>query len=118
MNLKATVYVSNQTSATFGWEYPPEYELQEGDKIEIFVKEVSEEGGNSETRDSGIGNNYDEALLTLTHASSQNPEQGKYDMNEVTAVDVSGLTPERRYKSKIKFTMGTGDDSYSIEKRS
>lgn len=114
--LKATVYVSNQTSATFGWEYPPEYELQEGDKIEIFVKEVSGEGGNSETRDSGIGNNYDEALLTLTHASSQNPEQGKYDMNEVTAVDVSGLTPERKYKSKIKFTMGTGDDSYFIEK--
>ena len=114
--LKATVYVSNQTSATFGWEYPPEYELQEGDKIEIFVKEVSGEGGNSETRDSGIGNNYDEALLTLTHASSQNPEEGKYDMNEVTAVDVSGLTPERRYKSKIKFTMGTGEDSYFIEK--
>lgn len=114
--LKATVYVSNQTSATFGWEYPPEYELQEGDKIEIFVKELSGEGGNSETRDSGIGNNYDEALLTLTHASSQNPEQGKYDMNEVTAVDVSGLTPERKYKSKIKFTMGTEDDSYFIEK--
>ncbi|WP_242821373.1 DUF4214 domain-containing protein [Candidatus Arthromitus sp. SFB-mouse] len=114
--LKATVYVSNQTSATFGWEYPPEYELQEGDKIEIFVKELSEEGGNSETRDSGIGTDYSDPLLTLTHASSQNPEEGKYDMNEVTAVDVSGLTPERRYKSKIKFTMGTGEDSYFIEK--
>ena len=112
--LKATVYVSNQTSATFGWEYPQEYELQEGDKIEIFVKEIKEEG--SQTRDSGISTEYSNPLLTLTHAADQNPEQGKYNMNEVTAVDVSGLTPERKYKSKIKFTMGTGDDNYSIEK--
>lgn len=118
--LKATVYVSNQTSATFGWEYPPEYELQEGDKIEIFVKELKEEEAaeeQPESRDSGIGNEYGtEPLLALTHSSTQNPEEGKYDMNEVTAVDVSGLTPERKYKSKIKFTMGEGEDSYSIEK--
>lgn len=111
--LKATVYVSNQTSATFGWEYPPEYQLQDGDKIEIFVKEIQNE---SQQRNNGITTDYGSALLTLTHASNVNEEEGKYDMNEVTAVDVSGLTPERKYKSKIKFTMGTGDDAYSIEK--
>lgn len=34
-------------------------------------------------------------------------------MNEVTRVDVSGLTPEKKYKSKIEFLMG-GDGGHTI----
>ena len=111
-SLKATVFVSDQTTATFGWEYPPEYELKAGDKIDIYVKEVTE--GSTRDNDSGVGTEYGNPMLTLTHAEEEKPEQNNYDMNEVTRVDISGLTPERKYKSKIQFTMGTGNDSYAI----
>ena len=108
---KATVFVSNQTSATYGWEYPPGYALQEGDKVEIFIKELKEDGkSDAETQPDGLG--YDNALLTLIHGKTGD---NVYDLNEVTKVDVSGLTPEKKYKSKIKFTMGTGQEAHTIE---
>lgn len=95
---KATVFTSNQTTATYGWEYPPGYEIKDGDKVEIFVKDVTE---SKSTRSDNDG--YGEALLTLVHGE----DEGEYDLNDVTRVDVSGLTPERKYKSKIKFTMSS-----------
>lgn len=102
----ATVFVSNQTSANYGWKYPEGYEIKDGDKIEIFVKEDSEKN-----RDSGVTTDYgNEPLLTLEHGSGD----GKYNLNEVTRVDVSGLTPEKKYKSRIDFTMGTGENAYKI----
>lgn len=91
---KATVFTSNQTTATYGWEYPPGYVIQKGDKVEIFVKDVTENQQHNSN-----GNGYGDALLTLVH------DEGEYNLNEVTRVDVSGLTPERKYKSKIVFTM-------------
>lgn len=103
---KATVFVSNQTSATYGWEYPPGYTIEEGDKVKIYVKETEENEGDS---DNGIGKDYGSPLLELEHGTGE----GKYNLNEVTKVDVSGLTPERKYKSKIEFTMGT-TDPYTI----
>lgn len=103
----ATVFVSNQTSANYGWKYPEGYTIQNGDKIEIFVKEDNSDGKN---RDSGVTDNYGSALLTLEHGSGD----GKYNLNEVTRVDVSGLTPEKKYKSKIDFTMGTGANAHKI----
>lgn len=104
---KATVFVSNQTSASYGWEYPPGYELQYGDKVKIYVKEVDDKQKNS-----GIGTDYEEPLLVLEHGI-EDVENGKYDLNEVTRVDVSGLTPEKKYKSKIEFLMG-GDGGHTI----
>lgn len=104
---KATVFVSNQTSASYGWEYPPGYELQYGDKVKIYVKEVDDKQKNS-----GIGTDYKEPLLVLEHGI-EDVENGKYDLNEVTRVDVSGLTPEKKYKSKIEFLMG-GDGGHTI----
>ncbi len=134
---KSTVFVSNQTSATFGWEYPVGYEIQEGDKVEIFIKEVKEAAATlsqpvmsskvpllksysntTSSVSSKVDNSkvqvikngedeYGEALLTLTHG-------GDTDLNSITAVDVSGLTPERKYKGKISFTMGSGDAAYTI----
>ncbi len=102
---KATVFSSDQTTSTYGWEYPNGYELQEGDKIEIFVKEVSEE-----EKSSNVNTNYGGPLLTLEHGTGDD----KHNLNEITRVDVSGLTPEKKYKSKIDFTMGTGDSAYTI----
>ncbi|OAT87213.1 DUF4214 domain-containing protein [Candidatus Arthromitus sp. SFB-turkey] len=103
---KATVFTSNQTTATYGWEYPPGYELQKGDKVDIFIKELKEDGqSNAETQPDGLG--YTNPLLTLVHGI----EEGKYNLNEVTRVDVSGLTPEKKYKSKIKFTMSGGHET-------
>lgn len=108
---KATVFVSNQTSATYGWEYPPGYTLENGDKVEIFIKELKEDGqSDAEPQPDGLG--YTNPLLTLTHGTTGD---NVYDLNEVTKVDVSGLTPEKKYKSKIKFTMGTGQEAHTIE---
>ena len=89
---KASVFTSDQAKATFGWEYPEGYEIQENDKLEIFVKEIKD----SSTQRSG---EYGEALLKLVQG-----ENG-VDLNEITRVDVSGLTPESKYKAKIQFTM-------------
>src|SRR5699024_9044352 len=61
---------------------------------------------------SGIGTDYEEPLLVLEHGI-EDVENGKYDLNEVTRVDVSGLTPEKKYKSKIEFLMG-GDGGHTI----
>lgn len=102
---KASVFTSDQAKATFGWEYPPGYALQAGDQVDIFIKEVRE-NGNSETRSGSNNNGYGDALLTLVHGTGE----GKYDLNEVTRVDVSGLTPESKYKAKVQFTM-TGDNT-------
>lgn len=107
---KATVFVSNQTSATYGWEYPPGYELQEGDKVKIYVKDVTLEEKNKSQEDIWKD---EKPLLELEHGD-ENPEEGKYNLNEVTKVDVSGLTPERKYKSKIEFTMGTDGNAHTI----
>lgn len=106
---KATVFTSNQTTANYGWEYPPGYNIQDGDKVDIYITEVNENGEELENQPDGLG--YKDPLLTLEHGSE---EDGKYDLNSVTRVDVSGLTPERNYKSKIEFTMGTGDSAYTI----
>lgn len=101
-SFKATVFVSNQTSATYGWEYPVGYEIQDGDKVEIFVKQVEEDAKSNLTNEYG-----DTPLLTLVHGD-------EYDLNEITRVDISGLTPEAKYKSKIQFTMGKGTDASVI----
>ncbi len=105
MNAKfdATVFTSNQTTATFGWEYPKGYTLQPEDKVEIFIKE-----------DVGNDVGYKDALLTLIHSEEENPELGKYNLYDVTRVDVSGLTPEKNYKAKVKFSMNGGNEP-SIE---
>ena len=100
---KATVFTSNQTTASYGWEYPPGYTLVDDDKVEIFIQELQEDGENPvEQQPDGLG--YQKALLTLVHGS----QEGEYDLNNVTRVDVSGLTPEKKYKSKIVFTMSGG----------
>lgn len=101
---KATVFTSNQTTASYGWEYPPGYDIQEGDKVEIFIKDVTDDSSKTQKQDIWTGV---EAALTLTH-------EGETNLNDITAVDVSGLTPERKYKSKIEFTMGTGSDATTI----
>lgn len=106
---KATVFVSNQTSATYGWEYPLGYELQDGDKVKIYVKEVDDQGSDIDNQPDGLG--YTNPLLTLTHGAQG---ENVYDLNEVTKVDVSGLTPEKKYKSKIEFTMGTDGNAHTI----
>ncbi len=95
--------MSNQTSATYGWEYPPGYEIQNGDKVEIFIKDVTE---NPKNQESNIWSDV-KSSLTLVH-------EGEINLNEITAVDVSGLTPERKYKSKIEFTMGKDENSHTI----
>ena len=106
---KSTVYVSNQTSATYGWEYPPGYTIKDGDTVKIYVKEVDENGKpiDKQEKNNAATIDYGDPLLTLTH-------KGETNLNEITRVDVSGLTPERKYKSKIEFTMGTGENSTTI----
>lgn len=104
---KASVFTSDQTKATFGWEYPPGYELQQSDKVEILIWEVNETGEALETQPSGLGK--ETPLLTLV-----NGEDG-IDLNEVTRVDVSGLTPERKYKAKVQFTMNGDKDPIFTE---
>lgn len=104
---KATVFVSNQTSATYGWEYPPGYDLKDGDKVEIYVKEIE-----SESKTDSNNDGYGKALLTLEHGPDDS-ESGTYNLYEVTKVDVSGLTPEKKYKSRIDFTMDK-DAPYKI----
>lgn len=140
---KSTVFVSNQTSATFGWEYPAGYTIQEGDKVEIFIKEVEAKtaaaasnepavaskksslpklpskkttstSATTETTPQVKNGDWGSALLTLTHGTNGNGEGDTVDLNEVTAVDVSGLTPERKYKGKISFTMGKDGSAYTI----
>lgn len=113
MNAKfdATVFTSNQTTATFGWEYPKGYDLVENDKVEIFIKEVNDNQQDVDPQPDGLG--YNTPLLTLKNGT-ENPEQGVYNLYEVTRVDVSGLTPEKKYKAKVKFTMN-GGTSPSIE---
>ncbi len=106
---KATVFTSNQTTATYGWEYPPGYDIQDGDKVDIYITEIDENGDALLQQPDGLGDTT--PLLTLEHGSE---EDGKYDLNKVTRVDVSGLTPERNYKSKIEFTMGKGEDAPKI----
>lgn len=105
----ATVFTSNQTTATFGWEYPKGYTLKNNDKVEIFIKEINDSGDDVNPQPEGLG--YNNALLTLIHGTTGD---NVYDLNEVTKVDVSGLTPEKKYKAKVKFTMN-GGTSPSIE---
>ena len=109
---KSTVFVSDQTSATFGWEYPLGYEIQPKDKVEIFIKEIGEETTQGKKEKSNITGNYDKSLLTLIHGDGEDSK--KINLNEITRVDVAGLTPNKKYKSKIVFTMISGENETKI----
>ena len=109
----ATVFTSNQTTATFGWEYPKGYTLIKGDKVEIFIKQMTDDNQEITEGKQPDGLGYENALLTLSHGTDD-LENGTYNLYDVTRVDVSGLTPEKKYKAKVKFTMN-GGTSPSIE---
>lgn len=99
---KASVFTSDQTKATFGWEYPPGYEIQANDEVRIYIKDVTDE------MKLKTNENYGEALLTLKH-------EGNTNLNEINRVDVSGLTPEKKYKAKIEFQMVGDEQPISTE---
>lgn len=102
---KASVFTSDQTKATFGWEYPPGYEIQEDDEVRIYIKEVIE--GQKQRNEKGNGD-YNDPLLVLKH-------EGETNLNEINRVDVSGLTPEKKYKAKIEFKMVGDEQPISTE---
>lgn len=102
---KASVFTSDQTKATFGWEYPPGYEIQKDDEVRIYIKEVIE--GQKQRNEKGNGD-YNDPLLVLKH-------EGETNLNEINRVDVSGLTPEKKYKAKIEFKMVGDEQPISTE---
>ncbi len=68
-------------------KFPEGYEIEEGDIIEVFVKNKND------------GEYAVEPNFSLTHGDNE----GKIDLNESTILDILGLAPNTDYDSKVVF---------------
>lgn len=85
--LNSSVIDVQPTGVKIMLEYPEAYEIVEGDILDIFIKE--KEGANY-----GVNPNF-----TGKHGN----EEGDFDLNEVTMLDILGLSPDKEYNAKVVF---------------
>ena len=82
-----SVLDSGYTGVNIGVNYPENYEIKQGDILDIYIKKKE-------------NINYDTSPnFTVKHGSKED----EVDLNEYTSFDILGLAPDTGYKAKVIF---------------